>query len=340
MLEPFRHRPLPAPFPTANSRSPDGWRGAARRAGLLLPLAIATGCATPRVGTGDARSGGPRQEVSLETPARETGLLCAAPSPRAPDPTRPPPAGPPVPVHDDVAEAWVAPTAANPGSARRFAWSVGVLGGACIAGPQDLKFKKGNALGEFTDFMFAPRAEASTEPFASAFVTMWVKSGRLRDFGFRAEASHWETDVRAGTLVDRIVGPTPSETPSFTSVHEERTAILGTLLWRFPVAGIPPKSEDSPYGYLGLGTGLVYTSVEHGLTGWDVGSQAVAGVSLPLAPSVRLLLEGRYMITHDQDFRGVTTNYRVDTSGTPVQPGWAHLDTRFYTLLVGLEIEL
>ena len=85
---------------------------------------------------------------------------------------------------------------------------------------------------------------------------------------------------------------------------------------------------------------VLYSSVTHGTHVWGQGYQLLGGISIPVASTLRLRLESRYLLTGDVDTstRDRLLGWKVDTSGTPTKFRKNETeDTRFYPIILGLD---
>jgi opacity protein-like surface antigen len=211
--------------------------------------------------------------------------------------------------------------------------SIGVAAGVVFSGAQDLKFKRYSAGGVLTDFLFSDDLDVSPDHIETLDVTAWRTKGKLDGFGVRLEAMRWSTYATAKSFEDRL--GTSAPVPPFDSVEQDRFGVFATLAHRWSLSR-ETEARDGAYVFAGLGYGEVHTRVSHGDAGWRLGFEAYAGVAFPVLPDVRLRIEGKFIITKDDDVQGTSTDWKVDTSGKRL---WGHstFDTRFYALTVGVE---
>lgn len=211
--------------------------------------------------------------------------------------------------------------------------SVGLAAGVVFSGAQDLKFKRYSAGGVLTDFLFSDDLDVPADHLESIDAWVWKTKGSLDGFGVRLEAMRWSTRATAKSFVDRL--GTSAAAPPFQSVDQNRFGVFASVAKRWSLSS-DIGAEDAPYAFVGLGYGEVHTSVTHGDEVWRLGFEAYAGVTFPLLQDVRLRIEGKFIITKDDDVQGTSTDWKVDTSGKQL---WGHstFDTRFYALTVGLE---
>ena len=211
--------------------------------------------------------------------------------------------------------------------------SVGFGVGAVVPGAQDLKFKRYGPGDVLTDFLFSDDIDASTDHLETIDATAWKTRGALDGFGVRVEAARWSTRATAKSFVDRL--GTSVAAPPFRSVGEEHVGLFATVAHRWSLSK-GNAAEDSPYVFVGLGYGEVYSRVTHGDQLWALAFESYAGVAFPISPGIRFRIEGMFLITHDVDVSVASTDWAVDTSGKHL---WGHstFDTRFYAVTVGFE---
>lgn len=222
--------------------------------------------------------------------------------------------------------------ARSPSVRRAVGWFAGVAAGLTIPGRQDLKLKKHNERGDLTNYLFSQHVDAADGPIASVYAGLWSRGA----WGVQLDLSYWRTETEPEHFVNRGPPAAPMELPPFGPIAQHRISTYLTGLYRFPVPGDGSLDPAKRFLYVGAGIGPVYTKVDYGHTGWNWAFQFLVGASLPVTHKDRLRLEFRYMVAPDAD-SPARAEWRADTSGTGMFPGFAHKDTRFFTLLLGYE---
>ena len=203
----------------------------------------------------------------------------------------------------------------------------GIKYGIQKPGKQDLKFKIYDENGLLIQNIKTTNVYSNTTSITSAHVTFWRNK-----FGLSLDYHEWEHFSTATQYQTKQI-------PEINQTEQARQSYMFNVLFRNGIADrlLVFKNIDTHYG---IGFGAVNTEIDHGLTN-DVrlGFQARYGVRLTLSNSVAILLESKYMLTHDADnLNGPPETLVIDTSGrwTLFRFG-PHLDTRYYTLQIGVE---
>jgi hypothetical protein len=172
---------------------------------------------------------------------------------------------------------------------------LGLTGGFVIPGDQDLKFEERSPSNVPLTLVDTSDVDESLGPIVGAAVTLWGDEGLVRHLALQWEAIYWHIDAKAAPA---------SSAPGFT-IGQDRAAIFLSVLGRLPIfpsfGRFASRAGTDSFAYLGVGVGPVYTAVNHGDEGWDVGSQLLGGVAIPLTAQLQLRIESRYLLTSDAD---------------------------------------
>jgi hypothetical protein len=202
-----------------------------------------------------------------------------------------------------------------------------------ISGDQDLKFKAYDSHGELTHVYVTDNIHESISVLNNVKISAWGDRDVWQYLGVRFEASSW-------SLTTEVKDPAYKKSLPFTSVTQERSSLLLNVLGRLPVSGFGSGSLIHRQTYLfgGVGGGSVYTNVQHGQQEWRYGCQLLGGLSVPLSPSSRFRIEGRYVLARDADITEPQPGWQVETSGTPTSFRLGrHWDTRFVGVMFGID---
>jgi hypothetical protein len=211
--------------------------------------------------------------------------------------------------------------------------SVGFTSGMSISGDQDQKFKEYNSQGELTHSYIINDIHENMSVLNNVKISVWGDHDVWQYLGIRFEASSW-------SLTTEVNDPVYKSSLPFTSVTQERTSLMVNVLGRLPVFGSGNNSLVRRQTYLfgGIGGGPLYTRVQHGQQEWRYGCQLLGGLSIPLSPSSRFQIEGRYLLARDADVTTPQPGWHVETSGTPTSFRLGrHWDTRFVGVTFGID---
>jgi len=195
--------------------------------------------------------------------------------------------------------------------------SIGATGGVTLSGDQDVKIMQpGIGSTESNDVV------ATTGPVAGATGSLWFSH-----FGLQGDAIYWRTST-PGTLPGSL---------KKVRVSQDRGAFLGSVLGRVFL-----DQAGDTFAYAGFGSGFVAIGVNPGQTNVVPSFGTLLGLALPITSSLRLRVEARYLLTHDnmdpKNARGLSTE--VSGSRGP-NPGRAvfgpHFDSEFVPLLIGFD---
>ena len=213
-------------------------------------------------------------------------------------------------------------------------WFLGFGAGLTVPGRQDLKLKKHSERGVLTNYLFSRNVDADDAPMVSVYGGCWGPGA----WGLQLDVSYWHTATEPMHFENRGPVATAHERPPFAAIGQHRVACYLSPLFRVPFPGARRLEPSRPFLYAGAGLGLIYTKVDYGHTGWNWAYQLLGGAAVPLRRNNRLRLEMRFTVAPDAD-SPVRAQWRADTSGVGMFPGFAHKDTRFFAILLAYETQ-